>query len=74
MKLDEGQLYRAAALADAMELALLPDTESCPKHEFSDEFERNMQELIGKIKRTKFAHTKYSWAGSTMPNAVSPPS
>ena len=53
MKLDEGQLYRAAALADAMELALLPDTESCPKHEFSDEFERKMQELIGKIKRNE---------------------
>ncbi len=50
MKLDEAQLYRAAVLADAMELAMLPDTQSCPNHEFSEEFERKMEELIEKMK------------------------
>ncbi len=50
MKLDEAQLYRAAALADAMELAILPDTQSCPNHEFSEEFECKMKELIEKMR------------------------
>lgn len=53
MKLNEAQLYRAAALADAMELASLPDIENCPKHHFSDRFEKEMQELIGKVQRNE---------------------
>ena len=53
MKLNEAQLYRAAALADAMELASLPGKENCPKHHFSDRFEKEMQALIGKVQRNE---------------------
>ena len=49
MKLNDEQLCRAAALADAIELASLPDKESCPKHTFSPEFEAEMQKLFQKI-------------------------
>lgn len=49
MKLNNEQLCRAAALADVIELASLPDEESCPKHTFSPEFEAEMQELFQKI-------------------------
>ncbi len=53
MKLDEAQLYRAAKLADAMELAMLPDEDTLPKHEFSEQFERDMELLIAKVKRNE---------------------
>ncbi len=53
MKLDEAQLYRAAKLADAIELAMLLDEDSLPKHEFSEQFEHDMELLIAKVKRNE---------------------
>ena len=50
MKLNDTQLQRAAALADAIELSFLPDKEHCPKHNFSPQFEANMQTLIKQVR------------------------
>jgi len=53
MKLNDTQLQRAAALADAIELSFLPDKEHCPKHNFSPQFEANMQTLIKQVRQNK---------------------
>ena len=53
MKLNDTQLQRAAALADAVELSFLPDNEHCPKHNFSPQFEANMQTLIKQVRQNK---------------------
>lgn len=51
MKLTEETLRRAAALADAMELASLPDKDTCPRHCFSRQFEQEMATLLGRVER-----------------------
>ena len=55
MKLTEETLRRAAVLADAMELASLPDKETCPQHCFSRQFEQEMETLLGKVERGEIA-------------------
>ena len=55
MKLSEEQLYRAASVADSMEMASLPDKETCPKHIFSEKFENDMMGLMRKVKNGKIA-------------------
>lgn len=50
MKFTEEQLRRAARRADEILLAQLPDEEECMEHEFSEEFERKMEELIQQVK------------------------
>ena len=49
MKISEEQLCRAAKLADAIDLASLPDKEHCPKYTFSPQFEIKMQTLIEQV-------------------------
>lgn len=55
MKLTEEDLHRAAVLADAMELASLPDKNACPQHCFSQQFEQEMEALRGKVARGEIA-------------------
>lgn len=58
MKISEEQLYRAAKLADAIDLATLPDEAHCPKHEFSPEFEARMQKLIQQVENGEIPQAK----------------
>ena len=53
MKLREEQLYRAASIADNIEMASIPDKETCPKHSFSEKFESDMRALISKIRNNE---------------------
>ena len=50
MKFTEEQLRRAARRADEILMSQLPDEEACMEHEFSEEFERKMEELIQQVK------------------------
>ncbi len=55
MKLTEETLRRAAVLADAMELASLPDKDACPRHCFSQQFEQEMETLLDRVERGELA-------------------
>lgn len=63
MKVSEEQLYKAASIADRIELDALPDKETCPEHIFSEKFEHDMMELIHKVKNHKIApyHVHMGW-------------
>ncbi len=63
MKLCEEQLYRAASIADAMELYVLPDKETCPEHRFSEQFENDMRDLLLKVAKNEIVpyHVPRGW-------------